>query len=364
MEGVEGDLLGAGVQRQPPLRPEALDRHVEMQGTERRRRRLRIGDTENEMVDAFARDLRHGKGLLEDREEDKRMGEGENDWSDRQDRACDAMDPFAANALTATLALDRPSFAAGDALPPFWHWMHFVEAAPRAALGRDGHPTPGWSLPATGLPRRMWAGGRLRFHAPLPLSAPAERVSRLGALVRKEGRSGPLAFVTMTRAISGAAGLAVSEEQDIVYREDPTPGAIPASPASRPAPEPGRWSCRWQLDETVLFRYSALTFNGHRIHYDLAYAREVEGYEGLVVHGPLLATLLLELAREAAPERFTPSFEGRFAFRAASPVIAHESFSTHAEPRPGGLALWVAAGEAKTTERLAMTAEIEWGRGV
>ncbi|MEL6769314.1 MAG: hypothetical protein AAFP17_19210 [Pseudomonadota bacterium] len=282
----------------------------------------------------------------------------DGDWAAREDRAADAMAPFAANALAAALGLDRPAFGAGDALPPFWHWMHFLEAAPRGALGRDGHPAPGWSLPATGLPRRMWAGGRLSFHAPLPLGAPAERVSRLSSLTRKEGRSGPLAFVTMRREVSGSAGHAVSEEQDIVYREGPAPSAPP--PASvAPPQEAGRWRQSWRLDETVLFRYSALTFNGHRIHYDAGYARDVEGYGGLVVHGPLLATLLLELANLASPERFAPCFRGRFAFRAISPVIVEETFTTHANARPSGLSLWVTAGEGAGA-RLAMKAEVDW----
>ncbi|MEM9765221.1 MAG: hypothetical protein AAF968_22425, partial [Pseudomonadota bacterium] len=232
--------------------------------------------------------------------------------------------------------------------------------APREALGRDGHPAPGWSLPAMGLPRRMWAGGRLMFHAPLPLGAPAERVSRLGALSRKEGRSGPLAFVTMRREVTGGAGHALTEEQDIVYREDPGPGA-PAAAAPAAPQAAGTWARAWKLDETVLFRYSALTFNGHRIHYDAAYAREVEGYAGLVVHGPLLATLLLELAREAAPERFEPFFAGRFSFRAASPVIVGQTFATHAATRDAGLSLWVTVGEGASA-RLAMTAELDWSR--
>ncbi|MEL7139745.1 MAG: acyl-CoA dehydrogenase [Pseudomonadota bacterium] len=301
--------------------------------------------------------------MPEPEREDKRMQASEEipqAWRGRLDRSSDAMDPFAANALGATLDLGRAPFRPGDALPPFWHWLYFPEAAPRASLGRDGHPAPGWSLPATGLPRRMWAGGRLVFRAPLPLGAPAERVTKLGSLKRKEGRSGPLAFVTMRREIAGAAGPAVTEEQDIVYRQEHERAApAPDAPAAPPAPSPAAgWSQHWQLDETVLFRYSALTFNGHRIHYDAAYAREVEGYAGLVVHGPLLATLLLELAAAAAPDRFAPFFRGRFAFRAASPVIAGEPFTTHATRREGGLDLWVSAGDAP--ERLAMTAEVGW----
>ncbi|MEL7174424.1 MAG: hypothetical protein AAFN05_15840, partial [Pseudomonadota bacterium] len=184
------------------------------------------------------------------------------------------------------------------------------------------------------------------------------RVSRLGALSRKEGRSGPLTFVTMRREVTGDAGHALTEEQDIVYREDHAAGT-PAATAPEAPQTPGTWVRIWQLDETVLFRYSALTFNGHRIHYDAAYAREIEGYPGLIVHGPLLATLLLELAREAAPERFEPCFTGRFSFRAASPVIVGEAFTTHATARGAGLDLWVTAGEGASA-RLAMTARLDW----
>ncbi|MEM6946193.1 MAG: hypothetical protein AAF565_20805 [Pseudomonadota bacterium] len=283
-------------------------------------------------------------------------------------KVSDPLDPWSANALTATLNLDRPAFGPNDALPPFWHWLYFLEAAPRDALGRDGHPAPGWSVPATGLPRRMWAGGRIRFTAPLPLGEPASRESRALSVERKTGRSGPLAFVTMEHRISGAAGLALIEEQDLVYRPDPqrpdpqgsaqqgsaTQTATPPRARARPLVE--GWSCAWELDATVLFRYSALTFNGHRIHYDAAYAQEVEGYTGLVVHGPLLATLLFELATKVAPERFSPFFAGSFTFRAVSPITAGESFVAAACAAVGGLDLWIAGAD----QRLAMTAEIRW----
>ncbi|MEM6680389.1 MAG: hypothetical protein AAF675_21190 [Pseudomonadota bacterium] len=267
----------------------------------------------------------------------------------------DGMDPWSANALIATLGLDRPAFEAGDPLPPFWHWLHFREAAPRSALGRDGHPAPGWSIPATGLPRRMWAGGRLVFPGPLPLGAPARRRSRSLGVTNKTGRSGPLAFVTMQHDIEGPDGLAVREAQDLVYREDWQPGTPPPATRSAPILPPDGLSRGWQLNATALFRYSALTFNGHRIHYDLAYAREVEGYQGLVVHGPLLATLMLELAREAEPGRMR-AFRGRFAFRAASPVFADEPFTVAGHARDRGLTLWVAGGDG----RLAMTGDLDW----
>ncbi|MEO1456345.1 MAG: MaoC family dehydratase N-terminal domain-containing protein [Pseudomonadota bacterium] len=270
----------------------------------------------------------------------------------------DPMSPWPSAALIATLGLARGAPEPGEALAPFWHWMHFLEAAPREALGRDGHPAPGrYLLPDTGLPRRMWAGGRLVFEGPLPLGREAVRRSHVSAVTRRSGRTGPLAFVTVHHAIEGAAGLAVTEEQDVVYREDPAPGAPRPAPEMAPVDETaGR---RWALDPTVLFRYSALTFNGHRIHYDAAYSREVEGHAGLVVHGPLLATLLLDLAREMAPARFAPHFIGRFAFRARAAVFVEEAFEACGRAAEDGLALWIRGGDG----RLAMTAELSWGPG-
>jgi 3-methylfumaryl-CoA hydratase len=270
-------------------------------------------------------------------------------WIGLTERRADAMDPWAAGALIATLGLDRPAPRAGDPLPPFWHWLHFREAAPAGALGPDGHPAPGGFMPKVAQPRRMWAGGRLAFHAPLPLGRDAERVSTIAEVAEKRGRSGALTFVTVRHEIAGGAGRAVTEEQDIVYREDPGPEAARHAPREAPADETA--SRAWACDPVALFRYSALTFNGHRIHYDADYAREVEGYPGLVVHGPLLATLLLELAAGLRPEP-----PARFAFRATAPVFARERFETCAREAAGGLALWVRGGDG----RLAMTAEAGW----
>ncbi|MEO1602741.1 MAG: acyl-CoA dehydrogenase [Pseudomonadota bacterium] len=268
-------------------------------------------------------------------------------WVGRSRTVEDPMDAFAAQALVATLELDRPEPGTGDPLPPFWHWMHFREAAPRSTLGLDGHPAPGGFMPRCPEPRRMWAGGRLTFPAALTLGAPARQVSTIAAVTPKQGRQGPLHFVTVRHEIFGLGGLAVTEEQDIVYRTDLPPDAPRPRLPTAPTDETARsaWSC----DSTVLFRYSALTFNGHRIHYDLAYAREVEGYPGLVVHGPLLATLLLEEARRAG---LVPK---RFAFRATAPVFADEPFETCAKPTETGLSLWVRG----TDGRMCMTADAE-----
>ncbi|MEL6196693.1 MAG: hypothetical protein AAFT19_02495, partial [Pseudomonadota bacterium] len=227
------------------------------------------------------------------------------------------------------------------------------EAVPAAQTGRDGHPAPGVHFPDTGLPRRMWAAGELEVFRPLPLGATAVKTTTVGEPVRKLGRSGPLAFVSAVHEITGRDGLALRERQDIVYREDPDPGAPPAPHRAAPSDETMRQA--WSLGPEALFRYSALTYNGHRIHYDLDYARRVEGYAGLVVHGPLLATLMLETAAAALPDRFRPHFTGRFTYRAAAPVIAHERFETCIRLDGDGAHLWVRVDDG----RLAMEGRID-----
>jgi len=232
-------------------------------------------------------------------------------------RQSDIIDPARAAAFLATLGR-ADKIAAGDALPPFFHQLYFWEARPPADLGRDGHPRPGiGAIPDTGLPRRMWAGGRLEFHAPLVAGTPAEKTTTLHQTTRKEGRSGPLAFVTLRHEITQAGQARVTEWQDLVYRDDPAPDAQAPVPPTAPRDED---ICEQAgFDSTMLFRYSALTFNGHRIHYDLDYARDVEGYDGLVTHGPLLAQLLMLLA-----ERELGGL-GAFSFRATAPLMHHEA---------------------------------------
>ena len=232
---------------------------------------------------------------------------------DRTQTRTDPMDPARAQALRATLGDPRP-MAAGDALPPFAHHIYFWDAQPPDRLGRDGHPATGGGLiPDLGLPRRMWAAGKLVFHAPLLAGVRAERVSRIESVTRKDRRSGPLAFVRLRHDIRQRQALALTEWQDLVYRPDGT---------DRPAPPVARTdeTVAEPLvpDTTLLFRYSALTFNGHRIHYDEAYARDVEGYDGLVVHGPLLAHLLMGLA-----ERQLGTLRS-FSYRATAPLMHHE----------------------------------------
>ncbi|MBK0399279.1 MaoC family dehydratase N-terminal domain-containing protein [Limibaculum sp. M0105] len=272
------------------------------------------------------------------------------DWVGRSRTETDPMSPWAANALVATLGLDRPAFAPGDALPPFWHWMYFLEARPRTELGPDGHPATGGFMPAVRQPRRMWAGGRVEFHAPMPLGAPATRRSTIAQVAEKTGRAGEMTFVTVRHEIGGSGGPAIVEEQDIVYRFDPEPGAKPPAPKAAPTDETARRE--WSMGPVELFRYSALTFNGHRIHYDLRHATETEGYPGLVVHGPLLATLLLDLAGDMAGGAHRIR---RFDFRALAPVFAGETFTACGREAPEGADLWIRGNDG----RLTMTASVD-----
>ncbi|HDR9482497.1 TPA: MaoC family dehydratase N-terminal domain-containing protein [Burkholderia aenigmatica] len=225
-----------------------------------------------------------------------------------------------ATAFAATLDLDRHPVA-GDALPPLWHWLYFWSVARQSELGHDGHPLKGVFLPDLGLPRRMWAGGRVVFENPLPIGETAVRTSRVLSVEHKEGRSGPLGFVTVEHLIESGGTVAIREEHDIVYRGAVEPGA--AAPAPKAAPDGAQWQRDVTPDEVQLFRYSALTFNGHRIHYDRTYAREIEGYPDLVVHGPLISTLLLDLVPRALPGATVREY----AYRAVRPTFLGNTFS-------------------------------------
>jgi 3-methylfumaryl-CoA hydratase len=241
----------------------------------------------------------------------------------------------AASALAATI--DRPfTFTPGAALPPLWHWIYFWSAAPQTEIGSDGHPQRGGFLPPVPLPRRMWAGGRLTFGAPLPIDAAATRTSRVLSVTAKSGASGNLAFVTVQHEVAHEGQVCITEEQDIVYRAMPQPGA--AAAAAKRAPADATWTSTVTPDPVLLFRYSALTFNGHRIHYDRSYACGMEGYPGLVVHGPLIATLLVELLQRHMPEARLNTFS----FRAVGPLFDTESFTVCGRPDPDGrtVQLW------------------------
>lgn len=243
-------------------------------------------------------------------------------------RQSDVMDTARANAFR--VALGQPAdIVAGDPLPPFFHQLYFWSPEPPVQLGRDGHPKVGGLIPDMGLPRRMWAAGRLAFHAPLMGGRLAEKVTVCERLAHKQGRSGPLGFVTLRHDIHQNDQLCVTEWQELVYREDPVPDAPTLEPPE--ARQDEAYCEKVDFSSTLLFRYSALTFNGHRIHYDLDYARDVEGYGGLVVHGPLLAQLLMLMAK-----RHLGPLE-RFAFRATAPLMHFETAELCLKDR----ALWV-----------------------
>ena len=242
------------------------------------------------------------------------------DWIGREERQRERVEPARAQAMQATLDLGGPTPsprpAPGAPLPPLWHWLYFWQIAPLSGLGPDGHPARGGFLPPVPLQRRMWAGGRLSFPGALIVGEEAERRSVIQDVREKEGRSGRLVFVTVRHELGEpGADPAVIEEQDIVYRDAPE-GPYAPPPGKRPEREPD-WRVAVTPSPTQLFRYSALTFNGHRIHYDADYARDVEGYPGLIVHGPLLGTLLLEQFRRQRPEVSVTKYQ----FRALRPIF-------------------------------------------
>jgi len=250
-------------------------------------------------------------------------------WIGRTQSAQDVVSIGSAQAMAATLD-QTIVLGLGDALPPLWHWIYFWAVSPQSMLGEDGHPQRGGFLPPVPLPRRMWAGGRLRFDHAIPIGSLAKRESRIEDVKVKSGASGQLAFVTVSHQLSIEGQVAVFEEHDIVYRDHPKVGAPSAQP--KLAPTDAVWSRTITPDPVLLFRYSALTFNGHRIHYDRSYVADVEGYPGLVVHGPLIATYMIELVRSHNPSRSIQSFD----FRAVSPIFDTASFSVHARPDEDG----------------------------
>jgi 3-methylfumaryl-CoA hydratase len=268
-------------------------------------------------------------------------------WVGRTECADDTVAATPVAALAATLDVEEP----GDELPPLWHWIFFTPKARASEIGPDGHPTRGGFLPPVPLSRRMWAGGRLSWHEPLRVGDAVTRTSRIERISEKEGRSGALVFVTVRHEIAGPRGLALTEEHDIVYRDAPREGE--AAPPALAAPADERFSRELVPDPVLLFRYSALTFNGHRIHYDRSYATEVEGYPGLVVHGPLIATLLMQLARSERPGLVARRFE----FKAVHPVFdIHRFHVCGRDEGAGRFALWARDHQG----RLAMQATLDF----
>jgi 3-methylfumaryl-CoA hydratase len=264
-------------------------------------------------------------------------------WIGRTEAANDLATEAPLQGLAALLDHDAPPWRAGE-VPPLGHWLYFLPKARQSQIGEDGHPFRGDFLPPTPLPRRMWAGSRLEFLAPIPLGAAIERRSEIRDVAEKTGASGTMLFVTVRHAVFANGVQAISEEQDIVFRE--------ASTAPTPAPGPfaGAPGCdnarTMQADPTQLFRYSALTFNGHRIHYDRDYARDVEGYPGLVVHGPYMATLLMDHFLRRHPRAAVR----KFAFRARRPIFDLAPFTLCLNDAPnerGETEVWLAGPDGQ-----------------
>jgi 3-methylfumaryl-CoA hydratase len=246
---------------------------------------------------------------------------------------CDVLSVRHARLMAATLGLEQEVLSEGSPLPPLWHWLYFLEGLPPGELGRDGHPARGGFLPPVPLANRMWAGGRVSFLAPLPLGATVGKRSQVTSIEYKAGRSGNLVFVTVLHELFHEGALALSEEHDIVYRD----------PSKEGPTQPWKPSCAPQHQKpfvpssTTLFRYSALTFNGHRIHYDADYCRNVEGYDSLVIHGPLSATVLAGFAEEVTGKALR-----KFSYRGLRPAILGAELMLNAIVENGQVTVWAA----------------------
>ena len=235
-------------------------------------------------------------------------------WQGRTEIRHDIISVAPVRAMSALLDRTDAEPRLGDVLPALWHWLYFWPTTAQSELGEDGHPKRGSFLPPVPFPRRMWAGGRLQWHQPMRLGDPIQRTSRIDQVQHKTGRSGELLFVQVQHSYRGPQGLCLEETHDIVYKplalgHEPMGAGISPSLTAE-------WQRELVPDDVLLFRYSALTFNSHRIHYDRRYAMHTEGYPGLVVHGPLMASLLIDLLR-----RHSDRMLSTFAFKALKPVF-------------------------------------------
>lgn len=263
-------------------------------------------------------------------------------WIGRSETVHDCISHNLVKRIAATLS--EPAPAPGDPLPELWHWAFFQDAVEHSGLGGDGHPARGGFLPPADNRNRMWAGGRLEFIHPLRVDAQVSRRSTILNVQEKHGRTGSLLFVTVQHEYVQDGQRALIEEQDIVYRE-PSP---PKLGGTEPMPQ-GDWHLHVQPSPTLLFRYSAVTFNGHRIHYDWPYVTETEGYPGLVVHGPLIATLNVQAFVRANPQLTVR----RFSFRGVRPLICPDAFEVGGRLTGEGIAqVWAGnqAGQAQVGE--------------
>jgi 3-methylfumaryl-CoA hydratase len=257
------------------------------------------------------------------------------EWIGKSETAESEIAAWPADALSATFNRDDSALTPGDALPPAWHWLYFPEVVKLSETGPDGHPARGGFMPPVPLPNRMWANNRMTFHQPLRVGERIERVSTITDVTPKTGRSGPLVFVTARHEISGENGLATVEDHTTVYRTPTSPGGQP--PPAQPAPGKPTWQRTVHPTTVLLFRFSALTMNSHRIHYDRTYVTETEGYPGLLVHGPLIAILLLDLFRRMMPQATLTECR----VRAMGPLYDIADFTVEGAPESGNKAkLW------------------------
>jgi 3-methylfumaryl-CoA hydratase len=265
-------------------------------------------------------------------------------WVGRTAEATDIVTAQLAKGLRATLFQEIGEPKMGDAAPFTVHWCLGQPVYPMSELGPDGHPTRGGFLPPVPLPRRMWAGGELQFLDPLRVGDEAKRSSRISDVTLKTGSTGTLCFVSVEHVVTTPRGPAIRERQDIVYRDVST--TQPAVPAKASPPPPASKHRETHIsDPVLLFRYSALTFNGHRIHYDRDYVTKVEGYPGLIFHGPLQAALIVEFAAKLHGGQPPKTFS----YRGVQPLFEGSEFSVNANDTAGGLELWTANAEGQPT---------------
>jgi 3-methylfumaryl-CoA hydratase len=259
------------------------------------------------------------------------------DWIGRSESVHDLITPAPVKALHATLDWPIPEVAEGP-LPPLWHWLYFLPMHRQSEIGADGHARRGGFLPPVAQPRRMWAGSQFEFRSPVRVGDRVERTSTIADVTVKDGRTGRLVFVKVRHEVrcNGAADPAIVEFHDIVYRDAKKPTDVEPPPTA--AASGAEWQRTIVPDDVLLFRYSALTFNGHRIHYDRQYVTQVEGYPGLIVHGPLIATLLMDLLRRHRPDADVATFR----FKAVRPTFDLNPFKVNGQPQADGktIRLW------------------------
>jgi len=273
------------------------------------------------------------------------------DWIGSRETRAETISEFPAQAAAAMLDLDGEPMTRGNPLPPLWHWFYFLPQAPRSQIDVDGHPKRGGFFPPVTLPRRMFAGAQTRFIRPLTIGEPAVREGEILAVKEKSGKAGKLVFVTVRYRLRQGDEVCIEEDQDIVYKE-PGPQIPEPIPSQHPPELPvGAWVEEIIPDTVLLFRFSALTFNAHRIHYDRPYALEEEGYPGLVVHGPLTAVMLAGLTRRRNPDKRIIGFT----FKGLAPLFNSYPFRLIGRPEGDTVTLQAQGPDGKTTMQATAT---------